>query len=106
MMEEEAINLLINGGANVAFAAFLYFQNKQLQKRADEREEKLEARELMIRDRYDKVIADYQKKEEIIRESMVKELHEFDKRLTVLEQKIEQINDIVSEIKARFQRVS
>lgn len=106
MMEEEALNLLINGGANLAFAAFLYFQNKELKQRADDREKKLEERELMIREKYEKVISDYQKKEEVIRESMVKELHEFDKRLTILEQKIEQIQEIVSDIKSRFQRVS
>lgn len=104
-MEEQVFNLLINGGANVAFAAFLYFQNKELKSRADEREHKLEVREEMIRDRYDKVIADYQKKEELTRESMVKELQEFDKRLTILEQKLEYIQEIVSEIKTRFQRV-
>ena len=41
-MEGEMLQLLMSGGANVAFAVFLYTQNKDLQRRADEREAKAE----------------------------------------------------------------
>ena len=41
-METELMQLLMSGGANVAFGIFLYKQNQDLQKRADERERKAE----------------------------------------------------------------
>ena len=72
-MEQEAMNLLINGGANVAFAGFLFWQYKEQQKRADEREEKAEKKEEELRRRYDAVIADYRDKEEKVRQSLEKD---------------------------------
>ena len=62
-MEGEVVQLLMSGGANVAFAIFLYTQNKDLQRRADEREEKAEQKEVDLRARYDGVIKDMQDKE-------------------------------------------
>ncbi len=44
-METELMQLLMSGGANVAFGIFLYKQNQDLQKRADEREPKGEEKE-------------------------------------------------------------
>lgn len=104
-MEEQIMPLLVNGGANFAFAVFLYMQNKELKQRADDREAKLETREIQLRDRYDEVIKDYQKKEETMRESLVKEIVEVDKRISLMEQRLDSIYETVSEIKTKFQRV-
>jgi uncharacterized protein HemX len=103
-MEEPLINILLNGGANIAFAAFLYMQNQQLQKRADEREQKQDQREQDIRDRYDKVISDMQNREDAIRKELVQEINDLDKKVTTLETKIQHIFKIVDEIKAQFLR--
>ena len=103
-MEQEFINLLLNGGANIAFGMFLYMQNKELQKRADSREAKQEKKEENLRARYDKVISDMQTREDAIRKELVSEINDMDKRLTMLETKIEHIFNIVDEIKAKFVR--
>jgi len=105
MMEQDFIHLLMNGGSNVAFGVFLYWQYMEQRKRSDEREAKQEAREKELRDRYDRVIADLQAREDAMRVEIVKEINDLDKRMSLLEQKLEQINIIVGEIKNRFQRV-
>jgi len=103
-MEEPILNILLNGGANIAFAAFLYMQNQQLQKRADEREVKQDKREADIRARYDKVISDMYEREDAIRKELVQEINDLDKKVTTLETKIQHIFKIVDEIKAQFLR--
>lgn len=105
MPEQELIQILMNGGANVAFAAFLWYQNRDQQRRADEREAKADIKEKELRDRYDKVILDLQAREDAIRQEIVKEINDLDKRLTLLEQKLEHISKVVDEIKAKFFRV-
>ena len=104
-MEENLIHLMLNGGANIAFGLFLYMQNKELKDRADAREEKQDKREQELRERYDKVIADMQAREDTIRRELVSEINDLDKKVTMLETKIEHIFKIVDEIKARFVRV-
>ena len=115
-MEEPISNLIMSGGANAAFAMFLLWQYKDQQKRADERdanqqkraderEKKSEDREADLRRRYDEVIKGYQDKEEKVRESVQKDLVEVDKRLSLLEQKVDHIVEVVSEIKQKFLRV-
>jgi predicted RNase H-like nuclease (RuvC/YqgF family) len=104
-MEENLLHLILNGGANVAFGLFLYMQNKELQKRADERETKQDAREKELRDRYDKVISDMQAREDTMRRELVSEINDLDRKVTMLETKLEHIAKIVDEIKARFLRV-
>jgi hypothetical protein len=105
MPEQDILHLMMNGGSNVAFGVFLYWQYMEQRKRADEREAKQELREKELRDRYDRVIADLQAREDAMRTEIVKEINDLDKRMSLLEQKLEQINVIVGEIKARFQRV-
>jgi len=105
-MEQEMMHVLMNGGANVAFAMFLLWQYKEQQRRADDREKKQEDRERELRERYDKVIETYRQNEEAMRSSIVKEINDLDKRLSLLEQKAESIMKIVEEIKAKFMRVS
>jgi len=104
-MEEPITNLLMSGGANAAFAMFLLWQYKDQQKRADERESKNEANIKDLRGRYDDVIKGYQDKEEKIRQSLEKDLTDVERRLALLEQKVDHIVDIVQEIKAKFLRV-
>jgi hypothetical protein len=101
-MEENLIHLMLNGGANIAFGLFLYMQNKELKDRADAREEKQDQREKELRDRYDKVISDMQAREDTMRKELVSEINDLDKKVTMLETKIEHIFKIVDEIKARF----
>ena len=105
MPEQDIFHILMNGGANAAFAAFLWWQNRDQQKRADDREAKQEAKEKELRDRYDKVIIDLQAREDKMRGEIVKEINDLYRRMTILEQKLEHIAIIVEEIKARFQRV-
>jgi|TARA_R100000231_G_scaffold139571_1_gene121332 hypothetical protein len=105
MAEEQILSLLMQGGPNVAFAMFLLWQYKEQQKRADDRETKNEVREKELRDRYDKVIADLQAREDAMRTEIVKEISDLDKRMSLLEQKLDIINKVVEEIKAKFQRV-
>tara|TARA_R100000329_G_scaffold8516_3_gene9845 strand:- start:2374 stop:2700 length:327 start_codon:yes stop_codon:yes gene_type:complete len=104
-METEIFQLLMSGGANVAFAIFLYTQNKDLQRRADEREVKAEAKEQELRDRYDGVIKDMQEKEEVIRKTIVQEMTDLDKRMSLVEQSLTTLSTMISEIKASLIRV-
>ena len=104
-MEENLLHLILNGGANVAFGLFLYMQNKELQKRADERESKQDKKEEDLRARYDKVISDMQAREDTMRRELVSEINDLDRKVTMLETKLEHIAKIVDEIKARFLRV-
>ncbi len=53
MPEQDLMHLIMNGGSNVAFAAFLYWQSMDQRKRSDEREAKQDAREKELRDLYD-----------------------------------------------------
>jgi uncharacterized protein HemX len=103
-MEETFLNILLNGGANIAFAAFLYLQNQDLKKRADEREEKQERKEEELRARYDRVISDLQAREDTIRSGLVQEINDLDKKVSTLETKLEHIFKIVDEIKAQLLR--
>ena len=105
MIEQDMMHLLMNGGSNIAFAVFLYWQYMEQRKRADEREAKQELREKELRDRYDKVIADMQQREDAMRTTIVKELNDLDKKVSILEQKLQHISQIVEDIKTRFQRV-
>lgn len=94
MIEETMLNALMQGGSNVAFAMFLLWQYKEQQKRSD-------SRELDLRNRYDKVIIDLQSREDKMREDVVKEIGDLDKRMTLLEQKLEMIGAVVNEIKQK-----
>lgn len=94
MIEESMLNALMQGGSNVAFAMFLLWQYKEQVKRSD-------SRELDLRNRYDKVIIDLQSREDKMREDVVKEIGDLDKRMTLLEQKLEMIGAVVNEIKQK-----
>ena len=89
------LNALMQGGSNVAFAMFLLWQYKEQQRRSDKREKDL-------RDRYDKVIVDLQSREDKMREEVVKEISDLDKRMSLLEQSLQNIQNIVEEIKRQF----
>ena len=106
VMEPDIMQMIMSGGANLAFAIFLYQQNKDLQKRADEREAKQDRKEEALRQRYDLVIKDLQDKEEAMRREIVAEVNDMDKRLSLLEQKVDMVVTIVNEIKAKFVRVT
>jgi len=105
-MEQDILQLFLSGGSNVAFAGFLWYQYKEQQRRADEREQKAEIRERDIRDRYDRVIAEYQKKEEDTRKELVAEINDIDKRMALVEQKLDGVNTIVQDIKSKFLRIA
>ena len=105
MGSDQIISLLMQGGPNVAFAMFLLWQNKEQQKRSDERETKNEVREKEMRERYDKIFGDLYAREDAMRNDIVKEISDLDKRMSLLEQKLDIINKVVEEIKAKFLRV-
>lgn len=94
MIEETMLNAIMQGGSNVAFAMFLLWQYKEQVKRSD-------SRELDLRNRYDKVIIDLQSREDKMREDVVKEIGDLDKRMTLLEQKLQMIGEVVNEIKQK-----
>ena len=104
-MEDSMLQMLMSGGANVVFAVFLYTQNKDLQRRADEREAKAEVKEQELRARYDGVIKDMQEKEETIRQTIVQEMTDLDKRMSLLEQSVKTMSTMISEIKGSLIRV-
>ncbi len=97
-MEEHMLNAIMQGGSNVAFAMFLLWQYKEQVRRSDKREKDL-------RDRYDKVIVDLQTREDKMREDVVKEISDLDKRMSLLEQSLLNIEKIVEEIKRQFVNV-
>jgi len=105
MGSDQIISFLMQGGPNVAFAMFLLWQYKEQQKRADDRETKNEVREKELRERYDKIIGDLYAREDAMRNDIVKEISDLDKRMSLLEQKLDIINKVVEEIKAKFLRV-
>ena len=105
MMEDPVTSLLMNGGANAAFAVFLLWQYKDQQKRADDRETKNDVNIKEMRDRYDDVIKGYQDKEERIRQTLEKDLTDVERRLSLLEQKVDHIVELCAEIKQKFLRV-
>jgi hypothetical protein len=105
MGSDQIMSLLMQGGPNVAFAMFLLWQYKEQQKRADDRETKNEVREKELRERYDKIIGDLYAREDAMRNDIVKEISDLDKRMSLLEQKLDIINKVVEEIKAKFLRV-
>jgi len=105
-MEPDVMQMIMSGGANLAFAIFLYQQNKDLQKRADEREAKQDRKEEALRQRYDQVISELQAKEENLRKELVTDVNNLERRMSLLEQKVEMVVTIVNEIKAKFVRVS
>ena len=104
-MEPDVMQMIMSGGANLAFAVFLYQQNKDLQRRADERELKQERKEEELRNRYDQVIRDLQTREETVRNELVNDVNNLDKRMSLLEQSITTLSTIISEIKASLIRV-
>jgi tRNA C32,U32 (ribose-2'-O)-methylase TrmJ len=104
-METELMQLLMSGGANVAFGIFLWKQNQDLQKRADERERKAEEKETALRARYDKVIDGMQVREADIRETIVQEMTDLDKRMSLLEQSMGVLSTMISELKGSLLRV-
>jgi thymidylate synthase len=105
MGSDQIMSLLMQGGPNVAFAMFLLWQYKEQQKRADDRETKNEVREKELRERYDKIIGDLYAREDAMRNDIVKEISDLDKRMSLLEQKLDIINKVVEDIKAKFLRV-
>ena len=104
-MEDPITSLIMNGGANAAFAMFLLWQYKDQQKRADDRETKNDVNIKEMRDRYDDVIKGYQAKEEKIRQTLEKDLTDVERRLSLLEQKVDHIVELCAEIKQKFLRV-
>ena len=104
-MEDPITSLIMNGGANAAFAMFLLWQYKDQQKRADDRETKNDVNIKEMRDRYDDVIKGYQDKEERIRQTLEKDLTDVERRLSLLEQKVDHIVELCAEIKQKFLRV-
>ena len=119
MGETQIIELLINGGAQGCFAAFLLWQFFYQQKRLDARDKRSEAREDSLRDRYEKdqvqlraryddVIRMYQDKEEKIRESIVTEISKLDLQMDQVEKKVDELasrlqslSESVQELKLR-----
>ena len=107
-MEAAVIDLMMNGGANVAFAGFLLYQFYHQQKKLDERDNKFVEREDSLRARYDAVVQLYIDKEDKMRESVVAELQGIDLQLNNLDSKLDEVRtkvqlltETVQELKMR-----
>jgi len=119
MGETQLIELLVNGGAQGCFAAFLLWQFFYQQKRLDARDKRSETREDSLRERYEKdqtalrarydeVIRIYQDKEEKTRESIVTEISKLDIQMDQVEKKVDDLSsrlfslsEAVQELKLR-----
>jgi len=104
-MDEQLIQLILQGGANVAFALFLFHQNREQKVAFSERELKLESREQELIGRYEKKIDEQQIREDKGRESLNSEVKDMDKRVAVIETKLEAIFLILQEIKALYIKI-
>jgi hypothetical protein len=107
-MEAAVIDLMMNGGANVAFAGFLLYQFYHQQKKLDERDNKFVEREDSLRARYDAVVQLYIDKEDKMRESVVTELqgidlqlNNLDSKLDTVRTKVQLLTETVQELKMR-----
>ena len=94
MIEEGIMNLVLQGGANALFAGFLFYQNRELQRRSDERELKLEAREEKLTKKYDKRI-DQQE------QNVIEDISRLEARTTKIEARLEAILILLNDIKDR-----
>ena len=94
MIEEGIMNLVLQGGANALFAGFLFYQNRELQRRSDERELKLEAREEKLTKKYDKRI-DQQE------QNVIEDISRLEARTTKIEARLEAILILLNDIKER-----
>jgi hypothetical protein len=119
MPETQIIELLVNGGANAAFAGFLLWQFFYQQKRLDARDQRSEKREdalrkkyednqTKLRERYDAVIKMYVDNEAKIKDSIISEIGQIDQQLDQVERKVDeltsklqQLAEIVNELKMR-----
>ena len=119
MPEAQIIELLVNGGANAAFAGFLLWQFFYQQKRLDARDQRSEKREdalrkkyeddqEQLRSRYDAVIKMYVDNEAKIKDSIITEIGQIDMQLDQVEKKVDELtvklqslSEIVSELKMR-----
>ena len=119
MPEAQIIELLVNGGANAAFAGFLLWQFFYQQKRLDARDHRSEKREdalrkkyeddqEQLRARYDAVIKMYVDNEAKIKDSIITEIGQIDLQLDQVEKKVDELtaklqslSEIVSELKMR-----
>lgn len=105
MMEAAVIDLMMNGGANVAFAGFLLYQFYHQQKKLDERDNKFVEREDSLRARYDAVVQLYIDKEDKMRESIVTEIQGIDNQLNNLEGKVDDIKTKVQLLQETVQEL-
>ena len=103
MMETAVIDLMMNGGANVAFAGFLLYQFYHQQKKLDERDHKFVEREDSLRARYDAVVQLYIDKEDKMRESVVAEIQGIDNQLNNL---VSSVDDIKTKVQLLSEQVN
>ena len=101
-MDEQLIQLILQGGANVAFALFLFHQNREQKVAFNARELKLELREQELIGRYEKKIHEQQIREDNDKNILSLEVKEMDKRVTVMETQMKSIFKILQELKEMF----
>ena len=103
MIEQEFISsMMLQGGTNALFAGFLFWQNREQKKGFVDRELKLESREMELVGRYEKKLEEQQVREDKGRSSLNADFNELDKRVAVIETKLESIFQVLQELKVMF----
>tara|TARA_R110000787_G_scaffold41052_2_gene101553 strand:- start:1364 stop:1699 length:336 start_codon:yes stop_codon:yes gene_type:complete len=106
MMEQELLSMMLQGGTNAIFAAFLFWQNREQKKGFDDRESKLESRENEMIGRYEKKLDEQQIREDAARSSLISDVNDLEKRVVVFEIKLEAIIQSLQELKTMFSQQS
>ena len=105
MIEQEFISsMMLQGGTNALFAGFLFWQNREQKKGFNDRELKLESREMELVGRYEKKLDEQQVREDKGRTSFTSDFNELDKRVAVIETKLESIFQVLQELKIMFSK--
>ena len=95
------LEIMMQSGSLAGFAAYLVFQTKQLQRRFDELNNNAQAREDMLRSRYDRVITDLQSEKGTLQTQTQVHLQEMGKKLDTVVTDVSQLKDAVQELKVK-----
>tara|TARA_R100001126_G_scaffold21739_1_gene10645 strand:+ start:1075 stop:1410 length:336 start_codon:yes stop_codon:yes gene_type:complete len=100
-MDEAMIEIMMQSGSLAGFAAYLVFQTKQLQRRFDELNNNAQAREDMLRGRYDKVISDLQSEKATLQTQTQLHLQDMGKKLDTVVSDVSLLKEAVQELKVK-----
>ena len=101
MDETTLLELLVNGSPLAAFAGYLVYQTKGLQKRMDMLNDKATEREDNLRSRYDKVINDLTTEKNVLQQQQQYALDQLEKKVDALVTSVDNISQVVQELRMK-----